>query len=371
MNGKLRAYKINELKELKILGRTSNSSNSLVLFWTGSGFEANVRAGELWIEVEVDYDIFEQWISIEIDGELISRRMLTKGKYDVCLFRGMNKDIVKNVRVYKDVQPMPTDNNNMLLIHSLKTDGEFDKVEEKSMNIEFIGDSITSGEGSIGAKKEDDWISMWFTSHNNYAVMTAKELNADFRIISQSGWGVACSWDNNPYCAIPKYYEKICGVVNGQRNEELGAFKENDFNSWQPDIIVVNLGTNDDGAFHNPEFIDEKTAKSYKMHIDDDGKYNEKDVSKFEEAVINFLIKLRKYNANAKIVWAYGMLGTPMMEYIYDAVTHYKREYNDDRVWITQLPETTDETVGSRMHPGVLSHRAAAKSLVNTIKNLK
>ena len=60
-----------------------------------------------------------------------------------------------------------------ILIHSLKTDGEFDKVEEKSMNIEFIGDSITSGEGSIGAKKEDDWISMWFTSHNNYAVMTA------------------------------------------------------------------------------------------------------------------------------------------------------------------------------------------------------
>ena len=134
---------------------------------------------------------------------------------------------------------------------------------------------------------------------------------------------------------------------------------------------MVNLGTNDDGAFHNPEFIDEKTAKSYKMHIDDDGKYNEKDVSKFEEAVINFLIKLRKYNANAKIVWAYGMLGTPMMEYIYDAVTHYKREYNDDRVWITQLPDTTDETVGARMHPGVLSHRAAAKSLANTIKNLK
>ena len=27
------------------------------------------------------------------------------------------------------------------------------------------------------------------------------------------------------------------------------------------------------------------------------GKYNEKDVSKFEEAVINFLIKLRNYNA--------------------------------------------------------------------------
>jgi len=370
MNGKLKTYFINEIEQLMVYGRTYRELDVLPLFWTGSGFEVNVKASELWMEVEVDYDIFEQWISIEINGEIISRRMLTKGRYDVCLFRGMNNNIIKNVRVYKDVQPMPTDNNNILLIHNLKTDGKFDKVDKKSMKIEFIGDSITSGEGSIGAKKEEDWIPMWFTSNNNYAVIASKELNADFRIISQSGWGVLCSWDNNPYCAIPKYYEKICGVVNGKKNNELGAFKENDFEIWQPDIIVVNLGTNDEGAFHNSEFIDEKTGQSYKMHMDSDGKYNDKDINKFEKAINSFLVKLRKYNRNAKIVWAYGMLKAPIMEYIYEAINKYKKENKDDRVWITQLPDTTNETIGARMHPGILSHRNAAKSLVNMIKNI-
>ncbi|HCW54055.1 MAG TPA: GDSL family lipase [Clostridium sp.] len=370
MEKTIKTYSINELQQLKIYGRTDKTLGFLALFWTGSGFEANVRASELWMEVEVDYDVFEQWISIEINGELISRRMLTKGRYDICLFRGMNNEVVKNIRIYKDVQPMPSDNKNTLIIHSLKTDGEFAKVQDKSMKIEFIGDSITSGEGSIGAKKEEDWISMLFTSNNNYAVMTAKELNADFRILSQSGWGIFCSWDNNPYCAIPKYYEKICGVINGTRNEELGAFKENDFNSWQPDIIVVNLGTNDGGAFYNQEFIDKKTGKSFKMHIDTDGKYNKNDIGKFKNAVISFLIKLRKYNKNSKIIWAYGMLGTSMMEYISDSIKEYKEEFDDDEVWIIQLPDTTEATIGARMHPGVLNHIIASKKLISVISEI-
>ena len=50
---------MDEVKQLKIFGRTNEEINPLVLFWTGSGFEANIRAGELWMEVEVDYDLYE------------------------------------------------------------------------------------------------------------------------------------------------------------------------------------------------------------------------------------------------------------------------------------------------------------------------
>ncbi|MDO5517421.1 MAG: SGNH/GDSL hydrolase family protein [Clostridium sp.] len=370
MSEKLKTYKVNEIKELKIHGRTKEGSCPLALFWTGSGFEANIKAGELWMEVEIDYDMFEQWICVEIDGELMARTMLTKGRYDVCLFRGMNKDIVKNIRIYKEVQPMPNDEKSMFLIHSLKTDGEFEEVEDKKLKIEFIGDSITSGEGTIGARQEDDWIPMLFTAHNNYALMTAKELDADFRIIAQSGWGAVCSWDNNPKCALPKYYEKVCGVISGERNEKLGVQDQNDFESWKPDFIVVNLGTNDNGAFYNDEFTDEKTGEKFKLHLNDDGSYNEKDISMFEKAVVDFLFKIRKYNSEANILWAYGMVGAPLMEYIYEAVSFYKKEFNDKKVSIIQLTDTTDETVGSRKHPGVLCHKAASKLLADAIKNL-
>ena len=370
MSGNLKSYELNEIKEVKIYGRRDEKINPIAFFWTGSGFEANVKASELWMNVEVDYDVFEQWISVEINGEIMARTMLNKGRYDVCLFRGMNKDNVKNVRVYKEVQPMPGDDKNMLIIHSLKTDGEFEEVPEKRMKLEFIGDSITSGEGSIGAKKETDWISMFFTAHRNYALLTAKELDADFRIISQSGWGTACAWNNDPNCTLPKYYEKVCGVINGERNEKLGAHEDNDFKSWKPDVIVVNLGTNDDAAFYNDEYVDEKTGERFKMHKNEDGSYNKQDVSIFENAVINFLVKLRKYNSESKIIWAYGMIGIPMMEFIYNAVSTYKNEFHDSKVWVTQLPNVTDETVGAKMHPGVLAHKESAKVLAELIKNL-
>lgn len=370
MSEELKSFKISEIENIKIYGRTGGNSSDLALFWTASGFEVNVEASELWMDVEVDYDLYEQWISVEIDGAFVSRQMLTKGNYSICLFRGMNNEVVKNVRVYKDIQAMNADDKCMFLINGLKTDGEFREIEEKKMKIEFIGDSITSGEGAIGAKKEDDWISMWFSAINNYAVITSKQLDADFRLISQSGWGVLCSWDNNPHYALPKYYEQVCGVINGERNKQLGAWDKNDFESWQPDVVVVNLGTNDGGAFTSPEWKDENTNETFKMHLDEDGSYSRNDIKRFEDAVIKFLCQIRRNNNKAKIIWAYGMLGTPMMEYIYRAVYVYKNEFGDKNVFITQLPNTTEETVGARLHPGILNHKAASDHLVNFIRNL-
>lgn len=164
--------------------------------------------------------------------------------------------------------------------------------------------------------------------------------------------------------------KQVCGVVNGKINEELGAFNYNDFESWQPDVIVVNLGTNDGGAFTSPEWIDETTKESFKQHIDDDGNYNKNDIKRFENAIIKFLCKIRKNNRKAKIVWAYGMLGTPMMKYIYRSIEKYQNEFNDDKVFITQLPNTTEETVGARKHPGKLNHEIAANQLWDFIRNL-
>lgn len=47
------------------------------------------------MEVEIDYNEYEQWVGVEINGAFVSRQMLTKGRYWVCLFRGMNKDLIK------------------------------------------------------------------------------------------------------------------------------------------------------------------------------------------------------------------------------------------------------------------------------------
>lgn len=369
-NENLKLYPLSDIKNLKVHGRTTGELSPLTLFWTGSAVELNAKGSELWFEVEVDYDMYEPWISIVVNSASVSRQMLTAGRYWVCAFRGMNESAVKNVRVVRDVQAMSGDPSCSLKIHAVKFDGKFLPVEEKPYKIEFIGDSITSGEGTIGSKPEEDWISMWFSAINNYTAITAEALNAEHRVISQSGWGVLTSWDNNPHYNIPEYYDKVCGLLTGEKNEALGAFKQNDFDSWQPDIIVVNLGTNDSGAFNSPEWKDEVTGETHKQRLNEDGTPNEKDLKAFEEAVTNFLIKLRKYNKNAHIVWVYGMLGTPVMPSIYRAVDTYIKETSDKRVSVFQLPNNTDETVGSRCHPGVLSHEKAAKELTGYVKEI-
>lgn len=362
-NDNLMEYSLSEIQYLKVHGRTTDKLNPLTLFWTGSFLELNAKGSELWVEVDVDYEDYEPWISILINEAPVSRHMLTCGRYWIPVFRGMSANQVKNVKIVRDVQAMSGDPSSRFQIHGVRFDGEFLAIENKPYAIEFIGDSISSGEGVYGAKEEEDWISMWFSAVDNYGPMTAKALNADYRVLSQSGWGVLSSWDNNPNFNMPQYYEKVCGVLNGRSNIELGAFEDNDFNAWQPDIIVVNLGTNDAGAFYSPAWQDSDSGLSFKQRLNEDGSFNEDDLRAFEIAVQSFLEKLRYYNKKAQIVWAYGMLGIPMLPAIYRAVDMYKKSSGDTKVSVFQLPDTTEETLGSRSHPGLKSHKRAAKEL--------
>jgi lysophospholipase L1-like esterase len=362
---------LSEIANLKVHGRTTGELAPLTLFWTGSMLELNVSGTELWIEVEADYDMYEPWISIVVNGAFVSRSMLISGKYWICVFRGMNTEKVKNIRIVKEVQAMSGDSDCLLQLHAVKSDGEFLPIEEQPYKIEFVGDSLTSGEGLVGAVGDMDWISMYFGTVNNYAVLTALAMKAEYRIVSQSGWGVLTGWDNNPHSNIPEYYEKICGLVNGDRNIALGAHQDYDFSSWQPDFVIVNLGTNDTSAFYQPEWKDDTTGERHKQRCKEDGSFHEEDLKAFEAAITSFLVKLRRCNPKAHIVWAYGMAGIMMLPAIYRAFEEYRKNSNDTKVSIFQLPTTSDaEEEGSREHPGTLAHERTAKRLTDYLKSI-
>jgi len=369
-NEKLRTYALSELAHAKVHGRTAGRLDPLTLFWTGSGVEWNVKASELWVEVEADYDHIEPWISILVNGAWVSRQMVTAGRHWICVFRGMKKDVVKNVRIVKDTQAMSADPGCLLQIHSVRCDGDFEPVADKPYKLEFVGDSITSGEGAIGATCEQEWIPMWFSAIDNYTAMTAEALDAEYRILSQSGWGVVTGWDNNPHSSLPAYYEQVCGLLGGDRNRELGALEANDFAAWQPDVVIVNLGTNDDGAFHYQAWRNPQTGETYEQRLNADGTMNADDLAVFERAVAQFVGKIRQYNRNAHIVWAYGMLGTAMLPAIERAVGEYRAQTGDARVSVVRLPDMTPDTVGARNHPGKRAHAQAAAVLSEAIRPL-
>ena len=368
--GELTSYRLSEIGEAncRIWGRYNGKCDPLALFWTGSGIELNVQASELWVDVETDYDCHEQWMSVLVNGAHVSRQMLPKGRSEICVFRNMNPQETKTVRLMKDVQAMSDDERACFLIHGVRTDGAFHPVEPRAYKFEFIGDSITSGEGTIGAKKEWDWISMFFSSVHDYATLVSDACGAECHIISQSGWGTLTGWDNDPRHALPLYYEKVCGLLKGERNFAYGAGEDYDFSKWQPDAVIVNLGTNDMSAFDQPEWQDEKTGQTFKQHKNEDGALVKEDAKRFEQAVIGFLGKLRTYNPEAHLVWTYGMIGSPLLKLIEHAVLTYRAQTGDENVAFVLLPDTTPETVGSREHPGKKSHEAAAQVLTNYLK---
>lgn len=358
--------KISEIENIKVHGRTVDCMEPLTLFWTGSGFECNVSGTELWVEVEVSYSCFEPWFSYTVNGDLVGRQMLTKGRYWVPLFRGMNPEIVKNVRFFKENQPV-SGTDTLLQIHSLRFDGAFYPVEDK-MKIEFIGDSITSGEGLFGSKTECDWISMFFSAVRDYAYLTARKLNADYQSFSQSGWGIHHGWDNNTGSAIPKHYKNICSIIDKELAKKTGSDKEYDFNKWKADVVVINLGTNDCYSFEQPAWTNPVTGEVIESRKNQDGTYNEEDVRLIQHAQVDFLKCIRECNPNAPIVWCYGMLGTTFEKYICEAVEQYKNETKDMNVSYLRLPDTDETTVGSFGHPGKLSHENSAEVLAKYIQ---
>lgn len=356
-------FKINEIP-VKVHGRTIKDACPLPIFWSRSGIEANIRGGELWVDIEVGCDYQEPWFVTEINGAFISRQMLLKGRHKVCLFRNLNPGELRNVKFYKDNQMVAGEVALYTVIHGVETDGTFEPVEDKKLKIEFVGDSITSGEGTYGSFKEIDWRTMFHSSSRQYASYIERALDVESRVISHGGWGVYTGWDNDIRSNIPSIYEKVCGLAAGEENEKLGAKEQYDFSEWQPDAVIVNLCTNDNSAFDQPAF-DVPGVGLCKLRRNDDRSFVTEDIEKIKNAITDFLKVLRKNNPKAHILWAYGMLGSEMNLPICDAINRYVKETKDNNVAFLNLPDTTDETVGSFGHPGMVSQECAANVLID------
>ena len=352
---------------IHIFGRTV-LRNPLPLFWTASGLEIRTNSSELWFDVESDFESREEWTRIEVDGVLMQRMLLLKGRTKICAFRGWPMDTVRTVRFLKEVQPVREDEKKYLLIHGVECDGELLEVPKKRMNIEFIGDSLSSGEGLGGSAKLVGAGSAMFGTDGHYALKIANHFDADFRILSQGGWGVYCSCHNDLIHIMPKYYEQICGVLLGERNEQLGALEKHDFTQWQPDVVIINLGSNDGFALDRVAWVNSEDGKVYRQETNSYGGVEEKSALRFETAVVDFLKKLRVLNPKAYLLWAYGMCDHTMLPYLKKAVEKYKEESKDTKVDFQSLPTTTELWVGSSNHPGVITHGYAADVLINKIE---
>lgn len=360
----MKIYAMEEIENLRLHGRISRRQTPGVpLFWTGACVEVNVTGSKLFLHYTCFEDAGEAYLRVEVDGFDLLRFPLEAGEHRVLLLSGFG-GFTKNVRIFRENQASGT----VVLIRALETDGEFLPVEQRRL-IEFIGDSVTSGEGLAGAVNMKNWVPAVFSCRNNYALLTANALHADWSILSQSGWGIYCSWDNNVTCAMPLYYEGVASMQKSERNRALGSTDAYDF-ARRADAVVINLGANDSSAMNeeNPAWTDE-TGTVWHLHTEN-GRADAETWARIKNAYVGFMEAVREKNPGALIVLGINMFGNRngIADIARDAFAEYLSRHPGDRSVLAELPAFDGvHGVGARSHPGKEMHEKFAEALVKVI----
>lgn len=360
--------RILDIPQLRPLGRfqpeAAREAGVLPLFWTGSGLELWFTGAELHATLDASFGDLEPWAAVEVNGALLIRTPLHRGLNDLCLFRGLPAGGVRHIRLLRESQPMPEDLEGYLWIKDLQwTEGEFLPPPAPACRLEFVGDSLTSGEGLYGAREEDVFASAWFGAVRGFPQRTADLLGGECRIVSQSGWGLRSDWRNDPRHALPDWYERVCGPAPGAAAEALGAQKPWDFGTWRADAVIVNLGTNDAGAMDSPPWHGEN-GEVFQQRRDAEG------LALLEQSAVDFLKTLRRQNPGAILLWVYGMVEDTLAPCLERAVERFREETGDGLAWFLPLPAVTEETMGSRLHPGSGCHAAAAETIAGFLRRI-
>ena len=354
-----------QLPQVRPLGRYAGLYEPRTLFYTGSGIDCLYTGSQLHLHLNAGSGQYETWLAVELDGAWLARFPVAEGESKVCLFRGLAPGQPRRLRVMKETQPMSGDPGNFLQITALDYDGEFLPLPAPRYRLEFVGDSITSGEGAVGAQCADDWVPTFFSGENTYPRMVAADLHADWRVVSQSGWGILSGWDNDPRHRVLPHYQTVCGLADGPENLAGGARQPYDFAAWPADAVIVNLGTNDEHAMHNPAWTDPDTGREYAQRDTPENR------ARLTQAVMDGLALLRRRNPRALLVWCGGMLDRGLCPLLKEAVGRYSAETGDRNARFLLLPRVNSTTLGARHHPGRAAHRAAADIITDFLrKNL-
>ena len=332
---------------LRLTGRMDLSRRPLALDWTGTGLECFFRGTDLWAELEAPALSPIMWMIVLADGAPVARFPVEPGIRFYPLVLGMEPQNARVVTLMKETQCMPDDPEATVLLHSLRMKGELEDLPVHDLKIEFVGDSLTSGEGSLAPRGNDEWISMWFSARGNYSWIACSELNAERRILSQSGWGVCWDWEHNPDHTLTAHYEEICGVLQGPAADARGCTKPYDFSVWQPDIVCIRLGTNDNNGMNMKNSA-------------------EQDRDTLVRGSLGLLRLVRKNNPAAKIVWI--LPSSDCRPDLPAEAVRLARKEGMTGLYTFTLPDYHEEDMGARFHPNAAWNRKAGLLLAGWLR---
>ncbi len=337
-------------ENVKLLGRTYlDENNTLWLSYSGSGAEFCVSGKRAEITIAGDSSVAAQnnyaRIAIYVDGERVVDDMVDSAQEKYLLFEG-EEEREATVTIVKLSECAMSSCG----IEKIDVDGTVSPVDNNDLYIEFIGDSITCGYGVDDEDKSHSFSTQTEDVTKAYAYKTAQNLNADYSIVSISGYGVVSGYTTSgekvSAQTVPQYYNKLgfsYNNFNGTMPQDIEwSFEEN----RRPDIIVLNLGTNDSSYCGGSVEKSEEFAQGY----------------------IDFIKQIRQNNPNASIVCAFGVMGNSLYQYIEYACVTYMQETGDENVYYVQLAPQ-DGTLGyaADWHPTQATHEVCAKTVSDFI----
>ncbi len=337
---------------VKLLGRALVRDDILRLTLSGTGCEFTFTGCKLALTVGVDSDCFNDGrrcnmprIAILCDGRIIVKKLIEQRseRFDIV---SSETPVTKTIRIVKlsecafshaEVSPAETDDGAVIA-----------PTADKPLKIEFIGDSITCGYGVDDSNLQSEFSCEAENAMKSYAYIAADLLGADYSLFSYSGYGIISGYSGdgvrNTRELLPPYYES-CGFsyssVNGTKLQDIPW----DFSAFVPDIIVLNLGTNDNSfcAFHNEAYRE------------------------FEDSYLAFLKVVRRCNPNAHIICSLGIMLTEPLPYIENAV----KRLGDSNVSVFRYTMQNGLLgFGSNWHPSEDTQRRAGEELAEYIKSI-
>ena len=326
-----------------------NWSHSGIRFsFTGSSLSLRIKS----IPAKENERIHHPWLGVVLDdGDTLEAQMeLAHPDGIYSLFQSEKKE-THTITLIK----LTENNVGKMELCAFLTDGEISAppTQKAALRLEFIGDSITCGFGNM----VNDANRAFFTQDENawfsHAAIAARKLHAQVSLISCSGIALTEGIGNVSFPQHPMgyYYPWRDRFLDDTlKNPEPAAW---DFRSYVPDVIVLNLGTNDSSIIAL-------------------NKEEDRGIELFKQDYLQFLHMIREKNGpKPYIICALGSMDYFLYNDIQEAVKQFTTEHHDERIRCFKYHRIRpDEGIGACYHPYVTTQQRMGEEIADYIRNL-
>ncbi|WP_042211256.1 SGNH/GDSL hydrolase family protein [Paenibacillus borealis] len=341
-------------KNVKIIGRTHYYNDVLWLALSGSGVEFSFYGTKAEITIVGDAIALTgnnlARIGISVNGKRVIDDQLNNPSTTYTVFESDTEQEITVTVIKLSEAAMSTAGIQEISVNAA---GGIKPAPDKIHTIEFIGDSITCGYGVDDEHGLHSFSTATEDVMKAYAFLAAQQLEADYSMVSYSGYGIITGYTENDQKLtthlIPDYYERVGKSEGRFDNTLLPQDVRWDFSKFVPQLIVINLGTNDDS--YTKEDTDKQTE--------------------YEQEYVEFLKMVRRSNPHAPILCTLGIMGDRLYPYVEQAVNGYTRETGDSNISAMKFDVQLEaDGYAADFHPSQSTHRKAADKLAAHIREL-